>query len=299
MAMDGEIIRREDFYNASYFSSFEDKYIIFDNLDRKDEPTIKQKNIPNNMYVYVIVVLHGTLNLMVNSTELHIRSNEYLTVMPCTNIYIKDSRCIFFTYATRGYLIETIYKQMGMLRDSHTHCYTFHHHHFSHEQTIKFKSIYLRTKREHERPNYFMKEFALRAMLMAYYSQLHTFLKDNKEINHNKNTRQEQTFKQFLDLLDANYTKERSVTFYANKLNITTKYLSTTTMAFTGLPASKIIDNIIAFQIKQLLYTNSKNIKEISNNLNFKSQSFLGRYFKRVTGMTPKEYINKYSIEHV
>lgn len=300
MTTDDEFITKDNFETTSFFSSFEDKYIIFDNLEKKTEPIIHQHNeVYNSLYVYVIVVLNGTLNININSTELQIHSNEYLTIMPCTRFCVKDSRCMYFAYATQAYLTNTIYRQIGMKRDLYTHCFTFHHHRFSHEQTQRFKSVYLMAKREHKRPNFTMKEHAIRALLVAYYSQLHTFLENNQEINHYKNTRQEQIFKQFLNLLDTNYTHNRTVSFYAKELNITPKYLSSTTIAFTGISASKIIDDFVVFQIKQQLYTNTKSVKEISKNLNFQSQSFFGRYFKRITTMSPREYINKYSIKSI
>jgi len=280
----------------SYYSSFEDKYVIFDNLDIKSKPFIEDKGeIINNLYVCVIVVLNGTLNITINSIDVQIHSNEYLTIMPCTRFYVKESNCLFFAYTTQAYLVNSMYNQMGMIRDLYTHCFTFHHHHFTPEQTLRFKNIYMKAKREHQRNDHPMKEFAIRATMLAYYSQLHTFLEDNKEINHYKNTRQEQIFKKFLDMLDVNYANQRSVNYYANSLNITPKYLSSTTMAFTGLPASKIIDNFVVFQIKQQLYINKKSVKTISKELNFQSQSFFGRYFKRITGYSPREYINTHS----
>ena len=134
------------------------------------------------------------------------------------------------------------------MRDLYTHCFTFHHHHFTHEQILRLKSVYLKTKREHQCTDTYMKENALRAMMMAYYSQLHTFLENNEEIKHYKDTKQEFIFKKFLDLLDSNYTTSRSVNFYAEKLGITPKYLSSTTIAFTGISASRIIDNFVVFQ---------------------------------------------------
>lgn len=298
MITDGEFINKDNFDTTSYFSSFEDKYIIFDNLEKKTEPIIPHRNeVYNSLYVYVIVVLNGTLNINVNSTELQIHSNEYLTIMPCTKFRVKESRCTYFAYATQAYLTNTIYNQIGMLRDLYTHCFTFHHHRFSNEQIQRFKSVYLMAKREHGRNDFIMKEYAIRAIHVAYYSQLHTFLENNQEINHYKNTRQEQIFKDFLILLDNNYQNNRAVNFYAQKLNITPKYLSSTTISFTGISASKIIDDFVVFQIKQQLYNNIKSVKEISKSLNFQSQSFFGRYFKRITGMSPREYINKYSIK--
>jgi AraC-like DNA-binding protein len=298
MVKDVELIGNEEYSRASYLSSFEDKYFIFDNLNQKSEPIIKQRDdYYNNLYVTVIVVLNGALNITVNSNDIHIHSNEYLTIMPCSKFRINESKCIFFAYCTQAYLINSIYSQMGIKRDWHVHCFTFHHHKLGHEQIQRLKSVYLRAKKEHNRPNHKLKEFAIRSSLMAYYSQILTFIEENNEIKYNKNTRQEEFFKDFLYLLDINYATNRSVNFYAEKLHISPKYLSSITISHTGISASKIIEDYVVFQIKQQLYTNTKSIKEISKELNFQSQSFFGRYFKRVTGMSPREYTNKYAIK--
>jgi len=44
---------------------------------------------------------------------------------------------------------------------------------------------------------------------------------------------------------------------------------------------------------KALLKSTNKTVEQISDELNFPSQSFFGKYFKRVTGMSPKEYKGK------
>lgn len=298
--MDSEYINIEDFDTSSYFSSYKNKYIIFDNLSTKKEPIVNEsKLIHNDIYVYVIVVVNGTLNITINSTELQIHSNEYLTIMPCTEFQIKNSRCLYFAYAQQAYLVNAIYKNIGVKRDYYTHCFTFHHHHFTPDQIDKFKTIYLRCKREHEKENNPMKEFAIRATILTYYSQILTLLEYNPEISHVKDTKKEQLFKNFLDLLDQYYLHNRSVNFYAKQLNITPKYLSSTTTSLSGMSASRIIYSYVVFQIKLELYMNNRSVKDISKSLNFQSQSFFGRYFKRVTGMSPREYINKYSIKLV
>ncbi len=298
--MNGELLKKEDFDTATYFSSFQGKYIIFDNLSVTTEPVINARGIFNNsLYVYVIVVIKGTLNIRVNSTDLQIRSNEYLTIMPCTSYQLQDSRCLYFVFATQSYIVNSIYSLIGAKRDLHIHCFTFHHHYLTTKQTEDLKRVYYRVKREHERKDFFMKEFAIRAMFITYYTKMFPILETNPEINYKKDSRQEKIFQDFLTLLDKNYTKERSVNFYADKLHITPKYLSATTTMVTGISASRIIDNYIAFQIKQYLYTNNRSIKEISKELNFQSQSFFGRFFKRVTGLSPREYITNYSVKLV
>ncbi len=296
--MGGDFLKKEDFDTATYFSSFQGKYIIFDNLTVKTDPFIKAREIfKNNIYVYVIGVIQGTLNIKVNSTNLKIHANEYLSIMPCTTYQLQDSRCLYFVYATQVHIINSIYTMVGRKRDLYTHCFSFHHHRLTEEESTRLKDSYLKVKREHERKDFFMKEFAIRAMLLTYYSKLFTILETNKEINYKKDTRQENLFHDFLHLLDENYTHERSVNYYAQKLHISPKYLSATTTAITGTSASRIIDDYVSLQIKQLLYTNTKSVKDISEELNFQSQSFFGRYFKRITGMSPREYITKYSLE--
>lgn len=43
-------------------------------------------------------------------------------------------------------------------------------------------------------------------------------------------------------------------------------------------------------EAKALLRSTNLTIQQISYELNFTSQSFFGKYFKRLTGMSPKEY---------
>ena len=64
----------------------------------------------------------------------------------------------------------------------------------------------------------------------------------------------------------------------------------------TGEAAKKIIDDFAILEIKVLLQSTGLTIQEIADRLGFPDQSYLGRYFKRHEGMSPKEYQSKYSI---
>ena len=50
------------------------------------------------------------------------------------------------------------------------------------------------------------------------------------------------------------------------------------------------IDDYVTLEIKLMLKNTTKSIKEIAQELNFSSQSFLGKYFKDRVGVSPKEY---------
>lgn len=103
-------------------------------------------------------------------------------------------------------------------------------------------------------------------------------------------TRQEDYFEKFIRQVTINHQKERSVKFYADALHITPKYLSTIIKEISGKSAASWINDFVIQQSKILLKFSGKSIQEITYELNFSTQSFFGKYFKRHTGMSPSEY---------
>lgn len=105
-----------------------------------------------------------------------------------------------------------------------------------------------------------------------------------------KQTRQGVLIDNFTQLLRDNFRRERKTAFYAGKLNLTPKYLSQAIKAATGKSASGWIDDFVMLEAKALLKSTNMTIQQISDELNFPSQSFFGKYFKRNEGVSPKEY---------
>ena len=99
----------------------------------------------------------------------------------------------------------------------------------------------------------------------------------------------ENIFGDFIDLLSTASPKPRSVAYYADRLNITPKYLSVVCKKVGGKNASKVIDAYVSKDIETLLKSSRKSIKEISNELAFPNTSFFGRYVKKNLGCTPNE----------
>jgi AraC-like DNA-binding protein len=94
----------------------------------------------------------------------------------------------------------------------------------------------------------------------------------------------------FMELVKENFKHERQMSFYADKFSLTPKYLSLKIREITGRSAADWIDEYVMFEAKALLKSTDMTILQISDELNFTSQSFFGKYFKRCTGMSPKEY---------
>lgn len=96
----------------------------------------------------------------------------------------------------------------------------------------------------------------------------------------------------FLSLVQLNFKKERFLDFYADKLEVTTKHLSKTVKDYTGFSAVDWITRYLILEAKVLLKSTNMSIQQISDELNFPSQSFFGRYFKKHTGKSPKDFRN-------
>lgn len=61
----------------------------------------------------------------------------------------------------------------------------------------------------------------------------------------------------------------------------------------SGKGAKQWIDEYMPLDAKVLLQSSQKDIQEISNELNFIDVGFFGKFFKRMTGMTPKAFREK------
>ena len=92
----------------------------------------------------------------------------------------------------------------------------------------------------------------------------------------------------FFRLLAIHYKNNRSVQFYADKLNLTPKYLSTAIKRTTGRPILNWIHEAILIDAKMLLHTTNLTVQQISEQLNFSSSSAFVQFFKKHTGKTPR-----------
>ncbi len=97
----------------------------------------------------------------------------------------------------------------------------------------------------------------------------------------------------FLSMAQLNFKKERYLEFYANRLDITPKHLSRTVKAQTGYTAVEWIERFVILEAQGMLKSTNMNIQQISDELNFSSQSFFGKFFKKHVGITPKEFRNR------
>jgi len=108
--------------------------------------------------------------------------------------------------------------------------------------------------------------------------------------NEGKKNKNGQLVENFINLIQIHFKEERGVEFYADKLCLTAKYMSTVIKQTSGKSAGEWIDDRVILEVKALLKSTNLTIQQIADDLNFPTQSSFGKYFKRIVGVSPKEY---------
>ena len=118
------------------------------------------------------------------------------------------------------------------------------------------------------------------------------YLAHNNGNAQNHQTRQEKIFQRFISLVNTYSKKERNVVFYADKLCLTPRYLNTVVRQTSQQTVMDWINQSIILEAKVLLKHSNLLVYQISDELNFPNPSFFCKFFKRMTGITPREYQN-------
>ena len=131
------------------------------------------------------------------------------------------------------------------------------------------------------------------AIIKAMIFDMSNVIYHQQHTTDQRQTRAEAIFTSFIELLEQNYKVERRVSWYAQQLKITPKYLSETVKQISFRTPNDWINNYVVLEMRVMLKNSTMSIKEITEALNFPNQSFFGKYFKEHMGMSPSEYRKK------
>ena len=100
-------------------------------------------------------------------------------------------------------------------------------------------------------------------------------------------------FGKLVSLIGQHFQNERKVTFYADKLCLSPKYLTALVKSVSGYTVQQLIFKAIIRRSIFLINSTSKTIQEIADDLSFPNASAFGTFFKKQTGHSPKHYRRK------
>lgn len=103
-------------------------------------------------------------------------------------------------------------------------------------------------------------------------------------------SREQTIFDRFIYLVNQSATREHQLSYYAQKMCLTERYLGTVVRQASGTTAKEWIDRALIVRIMVELKHTDKSVVQIAEEMNFPNPSFFSKYFKRLTGHTPLDY---------
>lgn len=107
-------------------------------------------------------------------------------------------------------------------------------------------------------------------------------------------TRKQLLFHRFMHLIHEHALREHQIGFYADRLCISSRYLNEITVEYSkGKTPKELIDEQLTVEIKVQLNKLDLSVEEVAGICCFPDSSYLSRFFKKHTGITPKEFRNR------
>jgi AraC-like DNA-binding protein len=153
-----------------------------------------------------------------------------------------------------------------------------------------FKEYFLTIRDKLLSTTHHFRKDLIRTLMLAMFYDLSNVIYHFQQLSTANLSRAEVIFTRFIKLVEENCRRERRVSWYAEQLGITPKYLSESVKSVSSRTPNSWIDNYVTLELRVILKNTSKSIREITEEMNFANQSFLGKFFKEHVGMSPSEY---------
>ena len=255
-------------------------------------------------YGAILICRKGKAMLNINYKEWHLHEGAVITVFPNDVVELKVNSNVEVADGTFAFEVEILKYNASLLREASLQL----------EQTVY--SALREDRCRQDSPvvtNIIDGMFALLKVyfnqsectcisqlvllqLKAFFVGFHEYLQrnpQNRPDDEVKSYRVRELFNRFMMLMERDYKLSRDVNYYAEKMSITSKYLTNIVRQVTGHTPKTIIDQYVILQLKMQLHRSSQSIKEIAWEYHFTDVSFFCRYFKKHTGVTPQQVREK------
>lgn len=275
--------------------SFEDKSIFFDDflLEGNDKDLLGSERLPRIIQAAgICICLKGEAEINVESKKYRIKEGDMCVVFPDDILHVRKKSKDF-----KGYIIvltpEFIY---SINIPASTQVYLFIKEHrcisLSDKEREDLIKMYEDMKTYDARLNQPYRREISQHLAIAIVYEIISLYKKGEPVDQQSYSRKDQIYFDFMELVHSNFKKERGIEFYADKLCISSRHLSSICKELDGQTAKKCIDEQIIINIEMLLSTTTLTVAQIADEFNFPNASFFTKFFKEHTGITPKEYRN-------
>ena len=273
-----------------------DYALCFDTLNGANPLVSFRFPTGNKLYQMTCLYIYkGEYRLNINGSVETLTEGMMITTMPdsvINPIYVSPDISYFMLVIYPKVVIET-FKDLGMTYSTTKAAQRYFVSEIPDDQKPRLLSIYQEIKHDMLAPAYEYKEVYLRSLLNALFVENMNIHKHDliQQEDGDCNSRQYDIYCRFLAALNKHSQEHRTVHYYANLLDISSKYLSFVCVSYSKKNASTWIDESVVKKAIVYMVVHNYTLNQISDLLNFQTISSFSRFFKRVTGETPKEYL--------
>ncbi len=246
----------------------------------------------HSLHYSFTIVTQGRLTFIYNGQEMTLLPNDLyiyspglpLTVLSATSDY--QSLCILIDEQTAleipavRHLVSITYKPLALLKGPIL--------------SLSPDAANNLTNRMREMIAYFNSQHSYKSqILQQLFSVFILDVQNLLEVSthpHQQPQRMEDLFIAFLHLLSEHFIEHHDIAFYAERLNISTSYLSRIVKQLTGRTVADYINQLLAMEAAFLLTTTSLTISQIADRLHFADVASFSKFFLRMKGKSPKEF---------
>lgn len=249
---------------------------------------------PSNIQSALIVYsLRGKAKLTVHEDVHWIQPKELIILLP--------GQFVSFSDPSEDFLTVTMVISSSLFSDALSgaprfspHFFFYMRNHYWYSQTesdvLRIYNFLGMIKGKVTSQDIYRRELIVHLLRYLYLELFNAYQKEATLKTDRKDIRKEELANKFFELIMKHFKENKDVAFYADKLCITSKYLTMVIKETSGKSAKDWIVEYVILEIKTLLKNTNMNIQEIAIRTNFANQSSLERFFRKHTGMSLSQY---------
>ena len=288
-------LMREQQVNAYNFG---DSFMTFDNFSETEQcdEFVKATDFPLNFndITVVILCLKGSISIKFNIelTSTILSENQLCMILPNHIFQVievsKDFKAGFIVMKEDFLNFQIDLNKTTSLNYRLEDRYFFS---LNSKETQECKTLYeaIRTKIK-DKDNAYCKEIIQCYCQIMVYNIYNLIANVHNDTDSTQKRKSHYLYERFMKLLEQHHKEEYTVNFYADRLCITPKYLSSVIHGITGKHATEWIQEYRVLVAKVALRSTDNSLADIAELLNFSTSSHFGRFFKLHTGYSPREY---------
>jgi len=243
-------------------------------------------------YVLFIELSEGNIEMQIDYVTYKVEKNSLIFIMPAHITQLKN-----ISSDLKGRILaisETYAESLSYLKQQHSNIFFYMQIKKnpltifdSQDYRYLFSSFDFACNKIRQHTHIFYNDVINSSLKLFFLELSNLYLSKQKQYIPPTWSRKEEHFIDFLTILKENCKNQRNVKFYAEKLCITTQYLSSILKEQSGKSARQWIQDALIIEAKEMLKMPSVNVKQVSYKLNFPDQSTFGKFFKKNAGISP------------